>query len=72
MKFHRILLAGLACFLITFGAEAQEEFHPIANKDAQVVTGNARFTILTPKLIRMEWAEDGIFEDRVILGIVNR
>ena len=72
MIFHRILLAGLACCLISFGARAQEEFHPIAHKDALVVAGNARFTILTPRLIRMEWAEDGFFEDRASLGIVNR
>lgn len=40
--------------------------------DAQVISGNARFTVLTPQLIRMEWAEDGVFEDRATLGVVNR
>ena len=47
-------------------------FYPEAAKEAQVVCGNARFTVLTPRLIRMEWAENGIFEDRATLGIVNR
>ncbi len=48
------------------------KFHPEANEDAQLVVGNARFTILTPRLIRMEWAEDGKFEDRATLGVINR
>ena len=37
-----------------------------------VVCGNARFTVLTSRLIRMEWSADGTFEDRATLGIVNR
>ena len=28
------------------------------------VGANYRFTVLTPKMIRMEYAEDGVFEDR--------
>ena len=45
---------------------------PVAQQEAVVLSGNARFTVLTPQLIRMEWAEDGVFEDRATLGIVNR
>ncbi|MBR6246999.1 MAG: DUF5110 domain-containing protein [Bacteroidales bacterium] len=45
---------------------------PVASDGATVVFGNARFTVLTPRLVRMEWAEDGRFEDRATLGIVNR
>ena len=48
------------------------EFHPVASEQAQVVSGNARFTVLTPRLVRMEWSEDGKFEDRATLGVVNR
>ena len=47
-------------------------FQPEASSDAQVVFGKARFTVLTSRLIRMEWAEDSQFEDRATLGIVNR
>ncbi len=46
--------------------------NPKANDKAIVTVGNARFTILTDRLVRMEWAEDGKFEDRATLGIVNR
>ncbi len=71
MKAIRYLLLIMAAFICT-GAFAQEEFHPVAKAQAQVIAGNARFTVLTPRLIRMEWAEDGVFEDRASLGIVNR
>jgi alpha-glucosidase len=37
---------------------------PLANPDSIVVSGHARFTVLTPRLVRMEWSETGTFEDR--------
>ena len=46
--------------------------NPVAAPEATVVFGNARFTILTDRLIRMEWAADGKFEDRASLAFVNR
>ncbi len=39
---------------------------------AVVVVGNARFTVLTPQLIRMEWSADGKFEDHASLVFINR
>lgn len=39
-------------------------FHPQANPNAIVVKNNARFTILTPSLIRMEYDPEREFEDR--------
>ncbi len=46
--------------------------NPKADPRAVVEAGNARFTVLTPQLIRMEWSEDGRFEDRATLTFVNR
>jgi len=46
--------------------------NPVANPGAVVVLGKARFTVLTPQLIRMEWAEDGKFEDHASLVFLNR
>ena len=46
--------------------------NPVAAPGAVVTVGNARFTVLTDRLIRMEWAADGVFEDRASLAIVNR
>jgi Glycosyl hydrolases family 31 len=37
---------------------------PVADRAATVVVGKARFTMLTPRLVRLEWAPDARFEDR--------
>ncbi|MBQ9410983.1 MAG: DUF5110 domain-containing protein [Bacteroidales bacterium] len=63
-------LLSLALAIISFSALAQN--NPIADPAAVVEYGNARFTVLSDRLIRMEWASDGIFEDRASLAIVNR
>jgi len=48
------------------------EADPVADPRAVVVFGDARFTILTSALIRMEWAPDARFEDRASQAFVNR
>ena len=45
---------------------------PVANPNAIVVIDNARFTILSPQLIRLEWAKDGKFIDEPTLVFLNR
>lgn len=47
-------------------------YTPLADPKAVIVDGNARFTILTPRLVRMEWAADGKFEDHASLVFLNR
>ena len=37
-----------------------------------IVCGCARFVVLTDHLVRLEWSEDGQFEDRASLAVVNR
>jgi len=37
---------------------------PLPNPEAVVKTAHARFTVLTPRLVRMEWSPVGVFEDR--------
>ena len=44
----------------------------MADPKAVVTIGNARFTVLTPQLIRMEWSADGKFEDHASLVFFNR
>ena len=46
--------------------------NPKANKDAIVSGDKYRFTVLTDKVIRYEWAEDGQFEDRASTFAINR
>ncbi|MDT3366122.1 MAG: glycoside hydrolase family 31 protein [Bacteroidota bacterium] len=62
-------LAFAAAALASLSLFAQ---NPVANPKAVVTEGNARFTVLTDRLIRMEWAADGQFEDRASLAIINR
>ena len=45
---------------------------PVADPKAVVNLGHARFTVLTPELIRMEWARDGKFEDHASFVFLNR
>jgi len=40
------------------------DFHPVANSQAIVQSGPVRFTILTSKLIRLEYDPSQTFEDR--------
>ncbi|MCS7004651.1 MAG: glycoside hydrolase family 31 protein [Cytophagales bacterium] len=49
-----------------------QNYNPKANEKAIVRLGNARFTILTPRTVRMEWSQDGKFEDRATFTFVNR
>jgi Glycosyl hydrolases family 31/Domain of unknown function (DUF5110) len=45
---------------------------PVADPKAVVILGKARFTVLTPELIRMEWAADEKFEDHASFVFINR
>jgi alpha-glucosidase (family GH31 glycosyl hydrolase) len=45
---------------------------PVADPKAIVVFGHARFTVLTPEMIRMEWSADGKFEDHASFVFINR
>ena len=71
-----ILAAAAVLFLLPLAANAQTtglpEDNPVAAPEAVVVSGNARFTVLTPRLLRLEWSEDGRFEDNATLGVVTR
>lgn len=45
---------------------------PVANRKAIVQGDKYRFTVLTPQLIRLEYDEAGIFEDRATQVVLNR
>jgi alpha-glucosidase (family GH31 glycosyl hydrolase) len=74
----------LLAFAFTFSSLAQTtkstatekapeaRYNPLANPQAVMTEGNARFTVLTPQLIRMEWAADGKFEDHPSFVFLNR
>jgi len=48
------------------------DYDPACPRKTTVRFGKARFQVLTERMIRMEWAEDGLFEDRPTLAVANR
>eukprot|EP01125_Pyxidicula_operculata_P005865 TRINITY_DN2050_c0_g6_i2.p1 TRINITY_DN2050_c0_g6~~TRINITY_DN2050_c0_g6_i2.p1 ORF type:complete len:1034 (+),score=272.65 TRINITY_DN2050_c0_g6_i2:380-3481(+) len=67
------LLLLLALLGVALGSRYELlNYNPVANPNAVVISGNARFTVLTPSLIRMEYGNGGKFEDRATPAFVNR
>ena len=80
-----LLLSALFICLGLFSANGQRQegsssaalhpaglYNPVANPKAVVILGRARFTVLTPQMIRMEWSADGKFEDHASFVFLNR
>src|SRR5678815_4178547 len=61
-----ILMAMLALFANMPSSAAHAQTSNI------VTEGNARFTVLSPTLIRMEYAADGVFDNGLTFNVVNR
>ncbi|MDM8162036.1 glycoside hydrolase family 31 protein [Labilibaculum sp. K2S] len=59
-KYTLLLLLFTACFNASFG------------QNNPIVLGNARFTVITPELVRMEYAEDAEFINEPTLFAINR
>ena len=75
------LIATLALIICLLPARAlaqtpvpipAEPDNPVADPAAIVISGQARFTVLTPQLIRMEWSANSQFEDHASLVFINR
>ena len=64
----------LSCLLFLFASLsfAEEVLDPVADPAAVVTSGNARFTVLTSRMIRIQYSETAQFEDRATFAIVNR
>jgi Glycosyl hydrolases family 31/Domain of unknown function (DUF5110) len=46
--------------------------NPLAHPDSVVVRGGARFTVLAPRLLRLEWSPTGVFTDFATFAFPNR
>ena len=68
----RVILLGVLAALLHSGAALGGEYCAKADNRAVVTADDVRFTVLTPRVIRMEWAENKQFEDRGTLVFVNR
>jgi alpha-glucosidase (family GH31 glycosyl hydrolase) len=69
--FSSVVLSTPACASTT-NAASPGKYDPVADPRAIVVVGHARFTVLTPQMIRLEWAADGKFEDRPSFVFLQR
>lgn len=65
-----LLLLSFACLALM--AKAQDNYEPKADPKAVVVSGCARFTVLTPQMIRIQYSKEKKFEDRATFAVVNR
>ena len=67
----KLLYIACALFQNIYGWTLKP-YNPVANSDAVIETNEARFTILTSNIIRMEYDPSGLFEDRASRIFVNR
>ena len=67
--FHFFILSFL---LLDLPANAQDVLDPVADPAAVVTSGKARFTVLTSRMIRIQYSASAKFEDRATFAIVNR
>jgi alpha-glucosidase (family GH31 glycosyl hydrolase) len=72
LLFAALLEVLALCHGAVAAADVPVHYDPVADPHAVVIVGNARFTVLTPQLIRLEWATDGKFEDHASLVFLNR
>ena len=62
------IMAALSVGITLMGAE----LNPVADPEAVVTSGEVRFTVLTPEMIRVEYSPSQQFEDRATFTVVNR
>jgi alpha-glucosidase (family GH31 glycosyl hydrolase) len=67
-----LLAAAIFTGTAAIDAVADTTDNPVAAPGQTVTCGNARFTVLTPQLVRMEWNADGKWEDHKSLTFINR
>lgn len=61
------------CLLFLIGHTGYTQpYNPAANPGAVVTADNARFTILTERLIRLEYSPDSMFNNNATITFVNR
>ncbi|HUB29784.1 MAG TPA: TIM-barrel domain-containing protein [Terracidiphilus sp.] len=66
------IVAGDSASPSSIHSQEQPVDNPVADPRAVVTLSKARFTMLTPQLIRMEWSADSKFEDHASLVFINR
>ncbi|QEC75210.1 glycoside hydrolase family 31 protein [Mucilaginibacter ginsenosidivorax] len=70
----KILFQALACAFVLFttSARAQSGSQLTPDSKAVIQLGNARFTVLTDQLVRLQWGQPASYDNRASLVVVNR
>lgn len=71
MQTKRILL-NLGAQILLAGTAMASTQNGTAHPASTIISGNARFTVLTPRMIRIEYSDSGKFEDRPTFAVLNR
>ena len=74
VRLGKFLVASLLLFFGGSGmtASADDSPQPDADPEAIVTSGRARFTVLTPRMIRIQYSTRQLFEDRATFAVINR
>ncbi|PKL50045.1 MAG: hypothetical protein CVV39_01920 [Planctomycetes bacterium HGW-Planctomycetes-1] len=71
--FERNSIIVAAFIIVSFNSIVFSlEGNPVADEKSVVVNNDVRITVLTEGLLRLEWSENGKFEDRASLTFINR
>jgi Glycosyl hydrolases family 31/Domain of unknown function (DUF5110)/NPCBM-associated, NEW3 domain of alpha-galactosidase/Carbohydrate binding module (family 6)/IPT/TIG domain len=68
----RLAALAVASLAIPALAAVASGTAPAAATSGVIVDGHARFEVLTPTVVRLEYAADGAFEDATTFNVVNR
>ena len=66
-----VAIVAAAAVLLPSGS-VRAQYDPVANDSAVVTSGYARFTVLTPEMIRIQYSKTRKFENRATFAVVNR
>ena len=67
-----LFILFLLMFVVFDRMLAADELNPIADPAAVVTSGRARFTVLTDRMIRIQYSVSEKFEDRATFAVINR
>ena len=71
-KKWKTIICLVALLMLATAKTSASDNNPVANPEAVVICGKARFTVLTPEMIRIEYSAKGIFEDQATFTVTNR
>ncbi len=71
-QLYSLFVVLIVALLVSIGCFPPAPVSRAASLSGTVIDGNARFTVLTPILVRAEYAADGKFQDATTFNAINR